>query len=64
MIRTLAPGSSGMVFFRESITAGAVMGLDTVPSGMQLTVDGRAATPDTPVGPESTVALQPRIDNG
>lgn len=39
-------------------------GLDPKMEGMQVTVDGMPASSDTPVGPESTVALQPRAKNG
>lgn len=68
MIRVLAGYGIGpqMVRYMDGMSAGAALAEAGITAGDShaLSVDGRRANADTPVRPGSTVARQPRAENG
>lgn len=68
MLRVLIPGHEAQIMrFAPDASVGAAIraaGGDPHIVGMEVTVDGRRASPDSPVGAATTVALQPKAANG
>ena len=72
-MKVIVPGMATRTFYRDSISVGATAGdmLEKVLGGplppeseAAIAVDGRRATRNTPVTPESNVSLRSRSDLG